>query len=86
VRARSPQLAPRAALARAGRAGVRPAEGGSIGPDLSPSLDPTEARIDQLLDHLPSEWSPEVQRVRGHMASLLGSLEEFERELQESVA
>lgn len=46
----------------------------------------TAERLDDLIGCLPADWQGDVQRVRTHLVSLLGALDEFERELQESVA
>jgi hypothetical protein len=46
----------------------------------------TAERLDELIGLLPPEWQGDVQRVRAHLVSLLRSLDEFEQELQRSVA
>jgi hypothetical protein len=59
-------------------------------PNWQPLLDSlrelTAERLDLLIGHLPNDWRTDVQRVRAYMINLLGSIDEFERELQESVA
>lgn len=59
-------------------------------PDWNPLLVSLRAltpeRLDELIDYLPADWQADVQRVRTHLVSLLGSLDDLERELQESVA
>jgi hypothetical protein len=46
----------------------------------------TPKRLEELIAHLPADWQGDVQRVLTHLLGLLGALDEFERELQESVA
>jgi len=46
----------------------------------------TPKRLEELIAHLPTDWQGDVQQVRTHLLSLLGALDELERELQESVA
>ncbi len=58
----------------------------SWGPLLASLRDLTAERLDELIGCLPADWQGDVQRVRTHLINLLGSLDEFERELQESIA
>jgi hypothetical protein len=59
-------------------------------PDWSPLLaslrELTAERLDELIGCLPADWQGDVQRIRTHLISLLGCLDDLEQELQESVA
>lgn len=46
----------------------------------------TPQLLHELMDALPLDWKDDVQEVRAHLLSLLESLDEFEKELQESVS